>query len=453
MRNNTIVAIATPPGKSAIGIIRLSGPLSLKIMRQLISRSTEIEPRRMYFDTLKNKKTKSILDEVCWVYFKSPHSYTGEDIIEINTHGNPLLLKQAVLAALDLGATLAAPGEFSRRAFINGKIDLTKAESIIELIDAKNECAKQVALNHLNGSLLKKITLIRTQLMDILTQIEAHIDFPDDLSDQPFIHALPQITRIKNELKHMLSIQDFGAWVHTGIQIAIIGRPNVGKSSLINSLAGEDKAIVTDIPGTTRDLIEVPIELNGLSFLLTDTAGLRKTKNPIELMGQKKVTEALSKSDIILWVLDGADAYQKEDQAIYLKIKKRAHVIMLINKSDKSQRFNPKAHAFPSAWPQLHIAAKHHHGLSDLKKLLVEKYTHKLNNQDLSLLCNIRQTACLKKACGHLKKLEVVIKKTPDSVIIAEELRAAILPLGELTGAEINEQVLDKIFSRFCIGK
>lgn len=447
---DTITAIATPLGLGGIGIIRLSGPQSWAIGLQLTSLTTP-QPRYVYFRSLNHPHSGEKLDEGCVTFFQSPASYTGEDVVEIQVHASPLILKLILEATLALGARLAQAGEFTKRAFIHGKLDLTKAESVIDLIHAQSNQAHAVALNHLKGGLYKQITLMRSRLMRLLEQMEGSIDFPEEVEaiERPYLKS--ELTQITKTLQHMIRLQDFGKHIQLGVQCVIVGKPNVGKSSLFNQILGENRAIISPIAGTTRDFLEAQIELGGLLFRLIDTAGVRKTTDMIEHLGVKKVHTLLQKADVVLWMVDSSLPLSPEDMAIYDKIKRKKNLYLLLNKSDKKQTI--QLPEILKNLPQLALSAKKGLHIQALKDRLYQDFSEKTQHLDHGLLCNVRQLHCIKEVKKALSQLLTSLTQGFEDAMLVIDLKQAILHLGEVTGEAMTEEVLDGVFSRFCVGK
>ncbi|MFC1771700.1 tRNA uridine-5-carboxymethylaminomethyl(34) synthesis GTPase MnmE, partial [Candidatus Margulisiibacteriota bacterium] len=344
--NDDIAAIATPAGVGGIGIIRISGPNSLKIIKNIFSKKTGFRANFLYHGQIINPTDNEKIDDACVIYFKNPYSYTGEDVVEIHAHSNPLILRNILALLSEFGVRLAGKGEFTKRAFVNGKIDLTKAEAVIDLIQAKSPKAISVALGHLDGGLYKKIKKIRDRLLSLLENLEAAIDFPDDITPMPKENFVKTIEEIDNKIQDILHFQDYGEMVFNGVKCLIIGKPNVGKSLLLNRLLGQNRAIVTSIPGTTRDFLDGEIELGSLLFQFTDTAGYRETTDQIEKEGLKKIPPLLKKANLILWVIDCSQELTEEDLSIYQKIKGKNNIWIVINKIDKKPKLNLKKNSF-----------------------------------------------------------------------------------------------------------
>jgi tRNA modification GTPase len=446
--SDTIAAIATPAGMAGIGIVRVSGPLAITVFKNLTNQS-DITPRHAYFLPVTNGENKVIDRGVC-IYFKGPNSYTGLDVVEFQLHGSPALLKAVLLACLSQGARLADRGEFTQQAFINGKLSLSQAESVMDIIEAQTQKAGHIALNQLEGALHKKIGNCRQTLMILLEQLEGSIDFPDEVPAMDKNIVRSQVQSIQELLTKTLNNQDFGKWIKTGINCLIVGLPNAGKSSLLNQLAGEDRALVSNQAGTTRDFIDLTIELDGYQYNLTDTAGLREQADAIEAMGIKKVEKLIQQAHLVLWVIDGHSEPSEPLLGVWERIKHKDGVV-LINKSDLPLH----GLAIPNecTWPNLNISTLTVEGVDGLKHYLMQNTRSKTQYVDTDMLCNVRQVDCLKKAEGYVSNILDTLNQNAEDDMIAFDLKQAILSLGELTGDDVTEEVLDGIFGRFCVGK
>ncbi len=452
LTHDTIAAIATPPGLGGIGIIRISGPDTIQIVSKIFPKENDLTPRHVYYGDIRHPVTGDILDEACVIYFKAPQSFTGEDVAEIQTHAGPYILNSILASILEIGARLAFQGEFTKRAFLNGKIDLTKAESIIDLIHAKNAKSHQVALAHHKGALYTHISAIRLTLMTLLEQMEGSIDFPEEVDSIDKFELKAQIKTILNTLSHILTLQDFGKLATGGINCLIVGEPNAGKSSLFNQLLGQNRSIVTPVAGTTRDFIDGQIELGGLTFNLIDTAGYREATDYIESLGIKRISQLVKKAHVILWVIDQSRSFSDTYLPLMAKIKKKP-LYLILNKSDLKKRTFIDQIDDMARWPVIHTSAKKNSGLDQLKERLYTDFVSKFQHIDLDLICNVRQVHCLKEVQLHLNHLKEALDLGFEDDIMAIDLKSAILKLGEITGEEITEEVLDGIFSRFCVGK
>lgn len=448
---DTVAAIATPLGLGGIGIIRVSGPDALTITQRLIRRKSRLIPNQLTHTTLRAPHTGDTIDDGCVVFFEGPRSYTGEDVVEFHVHGSVHVLRRLLETLIIEGARPADPGEFTRRAFIAGKLDLTKAESVIDIIHSTSDRAHAVALNHLNGGLFREIETLRKPLMSILEQVEGSIDFPDEVDAIDRNEVKATLIQLRNRIQRTLNLKDFGRWIHSGIKCVIVGRPNAGKSSLMNQLAGEPRAIVSAIPGTTRDFIEVRIELGGILFEFVDTAGIRETNDPIELLGVKRVKSLIKKADLIVWVVDHSQPLTEEDRQIGAILSRKTHKAIVLNKSDKRRKIDILQ--LPPKTPHISVSAKTGLGIREFKDFLIQTFVDKLDSVNLDLICNIRQQSCLIVVLDHIKQLIDGIGCAPNDDLFAFDLRQAILKLGEITGDTFNETVLDGIFSRFCVGK
>lgn len=439
-------------GRAGIGVIRLSGSLAIAIAETLTQR-TSLTPRFAHFCTIVHPITQRVLDEGCVIYFKAPHSFTGEDIIELQVHSSPYILKEILDATLTAGARLAREGEFTKRAFLNGKIDLTKAESIIDLIHAEHEQAHAVALNHIQGKLQDVIQDMRKQLLSLLEQVEGSIDFPDEVDaiDRQETHTL--LENLHHKITHILHIQDYGKILTTGINCVLVGRPNVGKSSLFNALLGEERSIVTHIPGTTRDYIEGQMSLNGSVVKLFDTAGLRETEDYIEHLGIQKIQNLITNAHLVLWVVDKSSPLTDEDRQVYNQVKHASSLWILCNKADAPSSLSDTDLTDFQAEHCLSVSAETSLGLEDLKEYLCETYLTKTDDLELDLICNIRQQRCLEQSKLHLERLLDLVQQPYVDDLLSHDLKQAILALSEITGDAFTEEVLDGIFSRFCVGK
>jgi tRNA modification GTPase len=447
----TIVAISTPPGIGGIGIIRLSGPAA-KIIVETLAKKKLRKARFAYRVTLTNPDNGQPLDDALLLYFPGPNSYTGEDIVECHVHGNPVILTSIITACLQLGASHAKAGEFTSRAFLNGKLDLTQAEAVADLIHAQSEQGQRVALSHLKGYLFQQLSKHRRQLRELLEHIEGALDFPDEIPAPDKKTVLSDLTHLTATLEKLINTQDYGQIIRDGVTCAIIGKPNAGKSSLLNQLLGEKRAIVSPIPGTTRDFIEAKIQLGGIVFHLIDTAGVRdKAIDPIELLGIKKVRQVIRSAQALIWVVDGSQKHHQDDEKLLSSLPKNTPVYLVLNKSDKKRRFTlentKRIHA------TIALSAKSGQGLAQLREKLSEDFSQTLTRDHDNLLCNSRQIACLKESHNALKTIIKTIKNGFEFDAISYDMKTAILHLGEASGEDVTEEILDGIFDRFCVGK
>lgn len=456
---DTIAAIATPPGTGSIGIIRVSGSRSRDIASLIFRPSNKTDSfnsHRLYHGDIISPDTGRVIDEVLISFMMKPRSYTGEDILEINCHGSAYILQSVLSLVIEAGARLAEPGEFTKRAFLNNRINLAQAEAVAEIIMAKSDRALDLAVSHLKGDLASKIETIRHAIIDILAILETSIDFSDEdvaIGDPPSVAR--DIEAIIGELTELASTYDEGKIYRDGINAVIMGRPNVGKSSLLNRLLGEKRAIVTAIPGTTRDFIEEIVPIMGVPVRLMDTAGIREPQNVIEKEGITLVWEKLSEADMVLVVADGSESLTKEDAEI-IKSCRAKKFLLLINKADLPHVIDEKelASLDPDAMPPIWISAKHGDGIPELKDAI---HSLALNGGDyghtLNIVSNIRQKMAIEKTRDMLSKARDSIRQGLSPEFPAFDIRQALQRLGEIAGETVTDEVLEKIFSTFCIGK
>lgn len=447
---DTIVAQATARGIGGIGIVRVSGPLARAIYQAMFPQIEKPVPRMVYTGKIMDGTT--LLDTGCVVFFEAPNSYTGEDIIEFHCHGSEFIIESVIRSTIKLGARLANRGEFTQRAFINGKMNLSQAESVIDLIESKSSVHHSVALAHNQGKLWQHITKIRSELLHILENIEGALDFPLEVPGMATAELRNAIQNQVTSLDTLFKINDFGTILHRGIQVTIIGCPNAGKSSLLNQLAGCERAIVTNIPGTTRDFIECSVTLNDIVVQFTDTAGIRPEMDPIERKGIQKISGLFKKSDAIVWVIDGNQPWTPATAAIVGRIPRQIPVYILINKSDQRQRLELPKLSLKVAMTH-RISAKSGMGIDGFCQQLINDFTQKWQPSDAAFICNVRQRTSLESAHYFLKSALAALEIGFEDDIAALDIKSAVMALGEVTGDNVNEAVLDGIFSRFCVGK
>lgn len=455
--SDTIAAIATPPGTGGIGLIRITGPRSEEIAHKLFKArrgAARLQSHRLYHGDIVSSATGTVLDEVLLTIMRKPRSYTGEDTVEISCHGGSLITETILSEILKSGARLAEPGEFTKRAFLNNRIDLSQAEAVLDIIMASTDRARELALSHLKGDLSLRIEGIRTTARDILAMLEAAIDFPEDETAASFRPVEDKLQSIIEEIHVLLSTYEEGKIYRQGINAVITGKPNVGKSSLLNRLLGEKRAIVTPLPGTTRDFIEETIRIRGIPLKLTDTAGIRTPENMIEKEGLDFVQERLSLADVVILVLDGSSELTKEDLAI-MEINKTRKTIPVINKADLPHRISTTEirDLLPGMDP-LRISAKYGEGVPDLKEAI---YNLAMGNSGVSapalFITNIRHKTALEKTAGLLTQASEEIHRNSPPELVSLDIRDALESMGEITGKTTSEEVLDRIFSSFCVGK
>lgn len=453
---NTIVGLGTSLSNSAINIIRMSGKDSLTIIKKIFHTNNTLNPNEIKYGLIKHND--EIYDEVLVSFMKSPKSFTGEDVIEINCHGGMLITNKILDLLISLGAKLAEPGEFTKRAFLNGKMDLTKAEAIFDLINAKSDFELKCALDQKTGKLYKKLETIKNMIINTLANIEAIVEFEDELDDTHTFNIENNILSIKNEVDEILKYKDQGVLIKQGIDTCIVGKPNVGKSSLLNYLCKYNKAIVTDIPGTTRDIVEEVVNFDGVILNLFDTAGIRKTNDVVESIGINKAKEKTNESDLILFILDSSRDINEEDISIYDLVKDK-NVIILLNKSDEDQiintkiikeKFNIKDDKYI-----INISVKEKIGFDKLIELIKNKFSLADMNlkNDSIILTNARHVEAFNNCLKYLNKSLDALKNLIPLDIISIDLRKSLNYVMNITGEDINELLVDNIFSKFCIGK
>ena len=456
---DTISAIATALGQGAVGIIRLSGPDSLAIAKKLFrsykgGELNEANARRMIYGHIIDDK-ENIVDEVLSVYMPGPHSYTGEDVVEIQCHGGVEALQAILSLSYKKGARPAEPGEFTKRAFLNGRMDLAQAEAVMAIIEARSKDALQVALRQQEGELSKEIHGIRTKLMDLIVHLEALIDYPEeDLEDVTYKEIEGDLGKAIGAVEELLKHAHTGKIMREGLRTAIVGRPNVGKSSLLNRLLKEERAIVSEIPGTTRDVIQEQMLIEGVPLLLSDTAGIHNTEDFVEKIGVKKSEEILQDAELVVAVIDGSMELQKEDQDILDRILGQDHVL-IVNKGDLPQKVDIKAlEAKFGPGNVLTLSAKTSEGLENFVQWLKKFAYGSSGSIDKGIFVqNARHEQILLEAKQSLEDaLKAAENKIPyDCVVI--DARNAIEKLGEITGETVPDEIINEIFARFCLGK
>ncbi|WP_330205095.1 tRNA uridine-5-carboxymethylaminomethyl(34) synthesis GTPase MnmE [Cyanobacterium sp. Dongsha4] len=455
VQQETIVAIASAvvPCQGSIGVVRLSGQKALEIAKRIFhpQGKKQWESHRILYGYIKHPDHNTIVDEALLLPMFSPRSYTREDVIEFHCHGGIMPVQQVLELCLEQGARLANSGEFTLRAFLNGRIDLTQAESIAEIVGAKSVEASTVVLASLRGKLAQPIKNIRQTLLDILAEVEARIDFEDDLPPLDEDQVKQNLQASLEEIKQILATKDQGELLRSGIKVAIVGQPNVGKSSLLNAWSRCDRAIVTDLPGTTRDVVESQLVVKGIPIQVLDTAGIRNTEDTVEKIGVERSLQAVNQADLILFTIDASQGWTEKETEIYEKIK-GLNIILVINKTDLG---NPDTINYPPEIKQIvNTAAAKNEGIEALESAIINTIEKgKTTARNLDIAINQRQAAALTRAKLALNQVEETIKNQLPLDFWTIDLRTAIQALGEITGEEVTESVLDRIFSRFCIGK
>ena len=455
-KGGTIAAIATAivPQQGSVGIVRVSGSAALKIAETLFrAPGRQIwESHRILYGHIRRPKTQELVDEALLLIMKAPRSFTREDVVEFHCHGGIMAVQEVLQLCLEHGARLAQPGEFSLRAFLNGRLDLTQAESISDLVGAKSPAAAQSALAGLQGKLAQPIRKLRATCLDVLAEIEARIDFEEDLPPLDEAKTCLEINHILAELSTILATADRGELLRSGLKVAIVGRPNVGKSSLLNAWSRSDRAIVTDLPGTTRDVVESQLVVGGIPVQVLDTAGIRETEDKVEKIGVERSRAAAKQADLVLLTIDAESGWTEEDSEIYEQVKHR-QLIIIINKIDLVKTL-PELPFSSEIHPIVAAAAALERGIADLETAILDAVSGgnlQAANSDLAI--NQRQAAALTRAKISLEQCTDTISNKLPLDFWTIDLRGAIQALGEVTGEEVTESVLDRIFSRFCIGK
>lgn len=456
VQGGTIAAIATAvvPQQGSVSIVRLSGAEAIAIARALFAAPGRQawESHRILYGYVRHPQTQQVVDEALLLIMQAPRSYTREDVVEFHCHGGIMAVQQVLQLCLEQGAKLAQPGEFTLRAFLNGRLDLTQAESIGDLVGARSPQAAQAALAGIQGKLAQPIRQLRATALDILAEIEARIDFEEDLPPLDEAAVQAEIEQLLIELTQILATADQGELLRMGLKVAIVGCPNVGKSSLLNAWSRSDRAIVTDLPGTTRDVVESQLVVGGIPVQVLDTAGIRETADVVEKIGVERSRTAAQAADLVLLTIDAQAGWTSGDQAIYEQVRDRP-LILVINKIDLLDSAIPLA--YPSNLHRIvHTAAAHNQGIDALEATILETVqTDNLQAANLDVAINQRQAAALTRAKTSLQQVQTTINHQLPLDFWTIDLRGAIQALGEVTGEEVTESVLDKIFSRFCIGK
>jgi tRNA modification GTPase len=464
----TIAAISTAivPEQGSVGIVRLSGETALSIARVLFDAPGKQvwESHRILYGYIRHPQTGQTLDEALLLIMQAPRSYTREDVVEFHCHGGMIVVQQVLQLCIEQGAALATPGEFTLRAFLNGRLDLTQAESISDLVGAKSPQAAQFAVAGLQGKLAQPIRELRATCLDILAEVEARVDFEDDLPPLDEEEIKTRLQQTLTAVNRVLATADRGELIRTGLKVAIVGRPNVGKSSLLNAWSRSDRAIVTDLPGTTRDIVESHLVVHGIPVQVLDTAGIRETADRVEKIGVERSRLAAQSADLVLLTIDASAGWGEADQEIYDQVRDRP-VIIVANKTDLPAVVPPSVPAtaasdscapplLPPLLPTVRTAAAHHQGIEDLEDAILRAVqSAEVQFANLDFAINQRQAAALSAAQRSLHQVQEAIANQLPLDFWTIDLRGAIYALGQILGEEITESVLDEIFSRFCIGK
>ena len=456
---DTIAAIATPPGSGGLGKVRISGDRALEIADRVFSSPegrnlSEAGGYTIHYGFVENEKGERI-DEVLALVLRSPSSFTAEDTVEFDCHGGMMPLNGVLEAVLDAGARMAEPGEFSRRAFLNGRIDLAQAEAIVDLINSQTEKGRELALEHLQGSFSEHIGQLREEMVELLSQLEATCDFPED--EIPGFASEELERRIRDlisALEELIESSREGRIYREGLDTVIAGKPNVGKSSLLNTLLDEERAIVTEVPGTTRDVISELVNLEGIPLRITDTAGIRSTEDRVEKLGVERSEDSLKKADLVLLMLDVSQGITGDDRRIYEKVRDKP-LIVLVNKTDLPADLAEEEveENFPGA-PVLFISVEERRGLKKLKDVIVDRvFSGDLQGGHDHVVTRLRHRRALEEARESLEQMLTSLEGGIPEDMLAIDLRDALNCLGRITGETVTEDIVERIFSDFCVGK
>jgi len=458
--DDTIVAIATPAGRGGLGVVRLAGPDACAIAGPLMRLKHVLEPGRAVFGELidpgssdAGRDTLERIDEVVVTYFAKPHSYTTDDVVEISAHGSPVVLRHIVELSLARGARLAEPGEFTMRAFLNGRIDLTQAEAVRDLIDSQTLFQAKVAAQQLDGSLARRIHPTKRKLVELIARLEAGIDFAeDDVSVMADDIVLEQIEDVRQPLTELLATFAYGKVVHEGMTLAIVGRPNVGKSSLFNRLVERERAIVTASPGTTRDLVTETVAIGGIPVRLVDTAGIRQAHDEAESIGVQKSLETLADADLALLVLDLTQGFSAEDDELCSKVSGRTF-ILVENKADLQKNSGAEFAPAVTGAARVRTSALTGEGIADLRAAILRQIRGEGVQTETGMLTNARHESLVRQTLQGLEAAQAAVTNGIPHEMLLLDLYSALRPLDEITGATTNDDILNLIFSTFCIGK
>ena len=456
--DDTIVAIATPAGRGGIGVIRLSGPAARSIAEPMLRLKHPLEPGRAVFGELVDAcgatapaRENDRIDEVVVTFFQKPHSYTTDDIVEISCHGSPVVLRHVIELCLACGARLAEPGEFTMRAFLNGRLDLTQAEAVRDLIDSQTLFQAKVAAQQLGGSLSKRLKPVKEKLVALIALLEAGIDFAeDDISIAPDRAILDQIAQVREPLEQLAASFAYGKLVHEGLTLAIVGRPNVGKSSLFNCLVERERAIVTAQPGTTRDLVSETVAIGGIPVQLVDTAGIRQALDEAESIGIRKSMEALADADLVLVVVDTTAPFSEEDRELVKQVEGRAGIVVENKVDQRSSQFSVPG----SQLPRVRTSALTGEGIPELRTAIMRQVGGESGTQiESGFLTNVRHQKLVNDSLSALDAATNAVGARVPHEMMLLDLYGALRPLDEITGATTADDILNLIFGSFCIGK
>lgn len=453
MREDTIAAISTAYGEGGIGVIRVSGDDAFNVVQKIFTGKLKV--REMVYGHIVDDSNNEVIDEAMVCFFKAPKSYTAEDVCEIQCHGSVISLKKILSLVLDHGVKLAEPGEFTKRAFLNGRLDLSQAEAVMDLIKARTDSTFEVALDQLKGGFSEKIRKIRAELVDVLVDLTVNIDYPDeDIEEITYEKLIFCLNNIREEIKAFTDTLETGKIMREGLKISIIGKPNVGKSSLMNALLKESRAIVTAIPGTTRDTIEEELSIRGIPVILTDTAGIHETEDEIEKIGIEKSKEAFNRADLVIFIGDLSRELDQEDKDIIDVIGSR-RVICLLNKSDLERKLDTDylKKALPNA---LFIEASiaEDEGIRELEETICSMvYGGEVRQNAGTVVTNVRHGNLLKEALSSVNDAIAMAERGEALELLEIDVNHAYESLGLIIGEEVGEDIIDEVFKRFCLGK
>ncbi|MDQ2856733.1 MAG: tRNA uridine-5-carboxymethylaminomethyl(34) synthesis GTPase MnmE [Acidobacteriota bacterium] len=450
---DTIVALATPPGRSAIGVIRLSGQDALTLTRSVLAEDYLPKPGQTLLKNLRDPSTKELVDQALITFFQAPHSFTGEDVVEISCHGSPIILRHVVDLLLHEGARLAGPGEFTLRALAFGKMNLSQAEAIRDLINSQTDVAAQQALRQLSGELSARITPLKDQLVGLIVPLESALEFvEDDLPEVEIRRIKEVLLQVVRETSILAGSFSSGHLLRDGVKVTLVGRPNTGKSSLFNELLKTDRAIVTDLPGTTRDTLSEVMNIKGLPVLLTDTAGVRASSNRVESIGVERTRRAMADADLLLVVVDGAVDLTSEDLD-FLQLTAGRRRVIALNKSDLPAFRDQLQGDDKQTSRVVTVSAINNEGLDELREAILEPFVSGSNSEGGLLITDARHYDLLCRAQAELEASSRAIDEGASEELVLVGLHNALRFLGEITGETTAEDVLSRIFSTFCIGK
>ena len=460
MINDTIASISTPIGSGGIGIVRVSGNQAIEIMDRIFKGKSnkkliDVKSHTINYGYIFDYNNSTIIDEVLVMLMKAPSTFTREDVVEINCHGGVIVIQKVLELILKNGARLAEPGEFTKRAFLNGRIDLSQAEAVIDIINAKTDLSLQSSVSQLEGKLSEKVNQLRDELLEMIAHIEASIDYPEyDIENLTFNKIRKESKRLKVEIETLLETADTGKIIKEGLETVIVGKPNVGKSSLMNVLVRNQRAIVTDVPGTTRDIIEEYVNIAGIPLKIIDTAGIRETENFVEKIGVEKSKEVIDKADLIIMMLDGSSPLTEEDKSIINLIQNKK-AILLINKTDLDLKLDIELlKNYVDDNSIINISAKEKIGINLIEKYIKDMFLKgTINMKDDIFITNVRHKNALFEAKNSLNDVLATIDMGLPEDCLSIDLQSCYDYLGEVIGQSLDESIIDKMFSQFCLGK